>query len=307
MTLRILRVVLPALAVAAVSACGASSGAASSPGTVAVSAAFYPLQFAVQQVGGTHVRATSVTKPGAEPHDLELTPRDVAGLAHADVVVYERGFQPALDDAVASDDRRALDVTSAARLDLAAPAEEGETSAAARKGAKDPHFWLDPVRYGAVARAIGERLSAVDPAHAADYRSGAAAFIAKLDTLDHDYAAGLRSCTHREIVTGHAAFGYLAHRYGFTQDGIAGVSPDAEPDAATMRDLVDHIRSRGVTTVYAETLVSPALATTIAHETGARVEVLDPVEGITKASQGKDYFEVMRANLATLRSGQGCS
>jgi zinc transport system substrate-binding protein len=313
MTPRSLGTVLSVLAIAMVSACGSSEGAGvSSSGKVAVSAAFYPLQFAVEQVGGSHVSVASVTKPGAEPHDLELTPKDVAGLQKSDLVVYEKGFQPALDDALKQDGDKALDVSSSAELDLAAPAEEHDHEASAPAepaghNAKDPHFWLDPVRYAAVATAIGERLAAVDPAHAADYRSGAAAFDAKLDALNNEYTSTLSTCKQKEIVTGHAAFGYLARRYGLSQEGIAGVTPDAEPDAATMKEIVEHIKEHRVTTVYAETLVSPALAETIGRETGAKVEVLDPVEGITGDSRGKDYFEVMRSNLNTLKSGQGCS
>ena len=275
-----------------------------------MSAAFYPLEFVVRQVGGSHVAVTSVTKPGAEPHDLELTPRDVAAVRQADLVVYEKGFQPAMDDAVPQDSSHVLDVSSAAHLDLPAPAEGGTSVTPASPsagGARDPHFWLDPQRYASVAQAVAARLATVDPAHAADYRAGAARFTTELTQIDHEYRTGLESCAHHEIVTGHSAFGYLARRYGLTQAGIAGVTPDAEPNASTMSSIVDRVRQDGITTVYAETLVSPALSETIARETGTRVAVLDPIEGITSASKGKDYFEVMRTNLATLRTGQGCS
>ncbi|HEV7171911.1 metal ABC transporter substrate-binding protein [Pedococcus sp.] len=298
------------VAVALTSACSTSPGAAA-PGTVSVAAAFYPLQFVVEQVGGSHVSVTPVTKPGGEPHDLELTPRDVVAVRQADLVVYERGFQPAMDAAVSQASSHAFDISNAAHLDLAAPAEGLATQGAAppggAAGARDPHFWLDPTRYASVAQAIGQRLAAVDPAHAADYRAGAARFVARLTQLDHAYRAGLASCAHKEIVTGHSAFGYLARRYGLIQEGIAGVTPDAEPDASTMESIVQRIRADHITTVYAETLVSPALSETIARETSAKVAVLDPIEGITSASRGKDYFDVMRSNLATLRAGQECA
>lgn len=291
---------------ASLTACSPAAGHVA--GKVNVAAAFYPLQFVVEQVGGSHVSVTPVTKPGAEPHDLELTPQDVVAVRQADLVVFEKGFQPAMDDAVKQAPSHAFDVSGAAHLDLPAPSEGGTTpSTPAPAGARDPHFWLDPTRYASVAEAIGARLAAVDHTHAADYRAGAARFVAELSRLDHAYRAGLASCAHQEIVTGHSAFGYLARRYGLTQEGIAGVTPDAEPDASTMQSIVERIRADHVTTVYAETLVSPALAETIARETSAKVEVLDPIEGITSASRGKDYFEVMRSNLVTLRAGQGCS
>lgn len=305
---------LSALAVAgllsALSACGAG-GVSSSDGRLSVVASFYPLQYAAEQVGGDLVRVSSLTKPGVEPHDLELTPRDVLSVIKADVVVYEKGLQPAVDDAITQAARgTALDVSTAAHLDLYSTktrhTDESTAERAAHSSA-DPHFWLDPVRYAAVGEAIAAHLERLDPAHTSDYRTRAAGLASRLHTLDAEFAKGLAHCTNRTIVTSHAAFGYLAKRYGFVQEAIAGVSPDSEPTASTMRDLARQVRKSGASTVYAETLVSPVIAETVAREAGAKVAILDPVEGITDASAGRDYFEVMRANLATLRAGQGCS
>ncbi len=304
---------LTAAALLALTACGSGTSEAGTGDRVEVTAAFYPLQWATEKVGGDHVEVGSLTKPGAEPHDLELTPKDVAQLASADLVVYLEGFQPAVDDAVASEAKDAgFDVSADADLDLTAT-EDGHDHAgesaeehAEHSTGKDPHFWLDPVRFEKVATAIGERLATADPENAADYRAGAAALVTELGSLDAEFEKGLASCTSKDIVTGHVAFGYLAERYGLSQEGIAGLSPDAEPDAATLRDLAAHVEEHDVKTVYAETLVSPALAETLARETGATVAVLDPIEGITDASKGSDYLEVMRSNLETLRQGQQC-
>ncbi|GGL26211.1 zinc ABC transporter substrate-binding protein [Phycicoccus endophyticus] len=308
---------LPALATVsllALAGCGSTSGddaSAERDGGLAVAAAFYPLQWASEQVGGDHVEVTSLTKPGAEPHDLELTPKDVTEMASADVVVYLAGFQPAVDDAVSSEAQEAgFDVSPEADLDLAAPAEghdHGEEGAEEEhKEGQDPHFWLDPVRFEQVVTAIGERFATEDPDNAQDYRANAEATVADLKTLDEEYRTGLADCASTDLVTGHAAFGYLAERYGLSQEGIAGLSPDVEPDAATLRELAAHIEEHGVTTVYSETLVSPDLAETLARETGASVAVLDPIEGITDETQGSNYLEVMRSNLTTLEQGQQC-
>lgn len=285
---------------------GGSSGGSSSPGgTVPVVTSFYPVQYAVQQVGGSHVSVTSLTKAGAEPHDVELSPQDVAGLTRASLVVYAKGFQPAVDTAVDQEARgRALDVAPVANLDLAAPAEQG---AAVANGAKDPHFWLDPQRYSAVVSAIADRLAATDPDHASDYRANAAALTARLTQLDADFRSGTATCRVKDLVTSHAAFGYLASRYGFTQVPIAGLSPDVEPSAAKLAEVADFVKAHRITTIYAETLVEPAFADTVARNTGAKVATLDPIEGLTSASAGADYLEVMRSNLAVLKAGQGCS
>ena len=107
-------------------------------------------------------------------------------------------------------------------------------------------------------------------------------------------------------MTSHAAFGYLADAYDLHQEGITGLSPEAEPSPAALARIARFVEDEGVRTIYAETLVSRD-ADTLARETGARVAVLDPIEGLTDESAGDDYFEVMRANLSTLRAGQECT
>ena len=260
----------------------ASADAGDDDGRMPVTAAFYPLQFVAERVGGEHVRVTSLTKPGVEPHDLELTPRAVGALARSKGVVYLGGFQPAVDQAVTRRPRMPRSTSRPPRASRSpARDEHGDGDAA-----PDPHFWLDPTRLADVATALGEDFARRDPANAADYRANAAALVADLDGLDTEFRTGLAQCRTRELVTGHAAFGYLAERYDLHQEGVAGVSPDVEPDAAALRDLSAHVRDAGVTTVYSESLVSPALAETVAREAGARVAVLDPLEGLTDASRG---------------------
>ncbi len=302
-------------ALAGLAACGSGDPSAGSDGRLEVSASFYPLQFAAERIGGDHVDVTALTKPGAEPHDLELTPRDVGGMASSDVILYLEGFQPAVDQAVAQEAAdRGFDVTPWADLSITATEEgqdhdSGSTDASEETGpgARDPHFWLDPVRFEGVADAIAARFAQLDPPNAAEYARNGKALVSDLKALDAEFRTGLASCATHELVTAHAAFAYLAERYGFSQEGIAGISPDTEPDAATLRTLADIVRTHHVSTVYSELLVSPALADTLARETGAAVAVLDPVEGVTPESRGTNYLEIMRSNLATLEKGQRCA
>ncbi len=163
------------------------------------------------------------------------------------------------------------------------------------------------MRYADVGDAIAVELGQRDAANAAAYTANAKAFRAQLTTLDGEFRAGLKSCRIKDVVTSHAAFGYLSEAYGLTQVSISGLTPDTEPSPSALADLSAHIRESGATTVYAETLVSEDVAKTLSRETGARLAVLDPIEGITTKSAGQDYPSVMRANLATLRSGQECS
>ncbi len=295
-----------------------STGAAATEGAVVTS--FYPLQLATQAITGSALPVTVLTKPGAEPHDLELAPQDVGGLTQARLVIYADGFQPAVDEAMAQvDPNRVLDVADVASLTLdgadeehadhADSADHASESAGdhAEHAGADPHFWLDPQRYAAVAKAIGTRLAQDDPANAAAYGRNTSAFIDRLTALDRDLKAGLASCESTVLVTSHAAFGYFAQRYGLDQHGISGISPEAEPSAAGLKAVADLVRTQKVTTIYQETLVEPKFAQTVATSTGAALATLDPIEGITAESAGKDYFEVMRSNLTALQKGLGCS
>lgn len=307
-------VVIALVAMVGTAACGTGSGAESGAGSDAgggglnVVTSFYPLQYVTQRVLGDAGAASSLTKPGAEPHDLELNAKDMAKVSGARLVVYLKGFQPSVDEAVSSQaSGKALDVTSAADLSLTyTPIEEGAAQST-EAGSVDPHFWLDPVRLSTVVDAIAARLGQVDPSHASTFTANAAAVRGDLQALDGEFRTGLKSCTSTDLVTSHNAFGYLAQRYGLRQVGITGLTPEQEPNATQVAEVVDFVKTHHVRTIYFETLASPKIADTVATSTGARTAVLDPIEGLTSASDGKDYLQVMRSNLRNLRTGQPCS
>jgi zinc transport system substrate-binding protein len=274
------------IAVAGCGGAGAGSGGAAGAGIKQVVAAFYPLAFAAAEIGGAGVDVKNLTPPGAEPHDLEVSPRDVADVRDADLVLLlGHGFQPQLEDAVGDGD-------NVVRL-LDTPGLEVHSN-------NDPHVWLDPVRYAKVVDRIGQELGE---------QSAANDLKRRLMDLDSEFRAGLADCERNEIVTSHEAFAYLAERYALEQVAITGLSPEAEPEPGRLQDVVNLVRARGVTTIYFETLVSPRIAETVARETGAKTAVLNPIEGLTEeqAANGEDYFSLMRMNLAALRAGLGCS
>ena len=280
--------------------------ACSAPSTEGIStvAGLYPLTYVLERVGGRDVSVTNLTKPGAEPHDLELTPRQVAGIETAALVVYLPGLQPAVDDAVRSEARdHALNVADVVPL-LPAPTALG-ASEPAEGSPTDPHVWLDPRRMASITDAVAARLSTIDPAHASGYRERATAFRTDLAALDAQYRQGLSTCRRHDIVTSHAAFGYLADRYGLHQVAVSGLDPEQEPSPRRIADVISYVRQHDVTTIYFETLVSPKVAQTVADETGARTAVLDPIEGLPEG-RAANYLTVMRDNLAALRSGLGC-
>jgi zinc transport system substrate-binding protein len=255
-----------------------------------VVAAFYPLAYAAERIGGSTFDVQNLTPPGAEPHDLELTPREVARIQDASVVLYlSHGFQPAVSKAVEQARGKRLDILTGLPLHAADGSEAGLTA--------DPHVWLDPVLFARVATKIGTALG-----------RPATALVADLRKLDTDYRQGLRDCKRHEIVTSHAAFGYLAARYGLEQVSITGLTPEAEPTPKQLARVIQIVRRTHATTVFFETLVSPRLADTVAREVGARTAVLDPIEGLTPTEQkrGDDYLTLMRRNLAALRKALAC-
>ncbi len=296
---------------------------------------FYPLEFATTRIVGDLATVETLTSPGVDPHDAELSPQSVAGVKQADLVIFSSGLQPGVDDAVegqASD--HSLDVNDAADLmestsegepegahseeeeggyseeeqaDEEAHTEEEEGHSEEEQGATDPHFWLDPARMADVSLAIADQLGQADPDNAETYQANAEELVAELTALKQEYDTGLASCTQEDLVTTHSAFAYISEPYGFQQVGITGLEPDSEPSAARLAEVSKIVEESGATTVYSEVLLGADIAETVANETGAQVQVLDPIEGVTDASPGEDYIEIMRANLEALREGQGCS
>ena len=296
---------VPALATAALVLAGcASAPSGAAPGTeqpggvVKVLASFYPLQYVTEKVGGDLVEVSSLTPPGAEPHDVELSPRQVRSVGEVGLVVYLSGFQRAVDEALAA--REPAHV-----LDAADTADLRPAPGAADDATLDPHFWLDPDRLARLATPVAAALAELDPDNADTYAANATTLLADLASLDAEFRAGLATCEQRVIVTSHEAFGYLTDRYDLEQVGISGLDPDAEPSPARLKEIGDVVRAQGVTTIFSEELVNPKVAQTLAADLDITSAVLDPVESL--ADPSSDYRGVMGKNLGVLRAALACT
>ena len=285
---------LPAL----LAACGGSSS-----GKPVVVASFYPLAYLTAQIAGDRAEVRNLVPAGAEPHDWEPKASDIAGIAKASVFVYNgAGFEAWVPKALdAARSARRIDVEATKGLPLAPPPPGAESA----DYPADPHAWLDPALAKGMAAQIAAGLTQADPAGKEVFAANLAALSAKLDNLDGDFKAGLASCARQDVITAHAAFGYLTRRYGLTQVAIEGLSPDAEPTPARLAEVTRLARTTGATTIFFETLVSPKVAEAIAREIGAQTLTLDPLEGV-KDERTQNYFTVMASNLANLRLGLGC-
>jgi zinc transport system substrate-binding protein len=299
--LRRVAAVLTAVAlVAGLSACRLPSRTSGRP---AVVAGFYPLYFVADRIAGRYNDVVDLTPPGVEPHEYELTVRQVAQVDEARVGLYEKGIAPSVDQAMDNDspDHR-LEVSSVVPLMVPAVGYGEETA-----DSKDPHFWLDPVLLGQVADAFAVTMAEADPPHAAYYRAQGRRLVRDLHALDRAYARGLASCRIRTVVVRHDAFEYLARRYHLDVVPIAGLEPDAEPSLSRLHDLASLVEERGVTTIFFETLATPDLARSLASDTGLRTAVLDPVEGLSSSDPHATYLSLMRQNLAALTKANECS
>lgn len=312
-----------ALALSACSSTAPSSTSGAKDGTLTVMASFYPLQYLAEKIGGEHVTVTSLTPAGAEPHDLELSPKTVDALSSADAVIYLAGFQSAVDEAIEQQaPKTVIDVSPAVQLveagvDANHPSEEEDEGTDEAQSSEadghedhhhdmsaDPHFWLDPVRMASAATLVGDKLAEANPANAEMYKTNAKALKDELTSLGNDLVSKTSTCQIKTFVTAHTAFGYLADRTGLTQVGISGLDPDSSPSPARLAEISQIAKDQGVTTIFTEALIDPKIAQTLADDLGITTAVLDPIESQTDPS--KDYSGVMNDNIDALTKALNC-
>ena len=312
-----------ALALSACSSTAPSSSSGAKDGTLTVMASFYPLQDLAEKIGGEHVTVTSLTPAGAEPHDLELSPKTVDALSSADAVIYLAGFQSAVDEAIEQQaPKTVIDVSPAVQLveagvDANHPSEEEDEDTDEAQSSEadghedhhhdmsaDPHFWLDPVRMANAATLVGDKLAEANPANAEMYKTNAKALMDELTSLGNDLVSKTSTCQIKTFVTAHTAFGYLADRTGLTQVGISGLDPDSSPSPARLAEISQIAKDQGVTTIFTEALIDPKIAQTLADDLGITTAVLDPIESQTDPS--KDYSGVMNDNIDALTKALNC-
>lgn len=283
-----------------------------SEGRMDVVAGFYPLAYISEQIGGDTVKVQNLAKPGVEPHDLELSPKQVTRIADADLAVYLKGFQPEFDEAVIHHNKdRGFDASKVEPLlDGYVPLEAEDEQKGGHKHevaedakGKDPHVWLSPIRLAGLVEALAKRFSEIEPDHAEKFQKAGAELRGKLQALDQEVSGKLQNCQSRSFVVNHNAFGYFAERYNLKQIAISGLSPETEPSPERLAEVARLAKENNVKTVFFESLVSPKVSETIAREIGAKTAELDPMESKPK---GGDYFSQTRANTEALRTALRC-
>jgi zinc transport system substrate-binding protein len=273
------------------------------PGKMKVTASFYPLAFFTQQIAGDKADVTNITPSGAEPHDYEPTPKDIIDIADSKLLIL---LGPGLE-AWGNNIKQNLDPKNT-RIITVGEGIINQTVVEDGQNVTDPHIWLSPPLAKQIADKIALALAQIDPANKDYYNANAEGLKAKLDELDKEYTAELQSCKQKNIVTSHAAFGYLATAYALSQVPIAGLSPDAEPSSQQLADVAKFVKKNNIKYIFFESLVSPKLSDTIATETGAKTLELNPIEGLTpdQIKNGESYVTVMEQNLTNLKIALEC-
>jgi zinc transport system substrate-binding protein len=272
-------------------------------GKIKVISSFYPMYYFSRQIAGDKADVTNITPAGAEPHDYEPTAREIVGIEQSDLLILNGGSLEAWGDKIKNQimNGRPLVIVAGENLANKQLVENGQTI-------RDPHVWLSPELAKQEVENILQGFIRIDPAHSVMYQSNAQTVENRLDSLDQEYSRSLSLCAKQDIVTSHAAFGYLADRYHFNQVNITGISPDQEPSTQKLAEISDLVKKQGIKYIFFESLISPKLSETIANETGAQTLVLDPVEGLSNQDiqNGKDYFTQMQTNLSNLKLALEC-
>lgn len=269
---------------------------------IQVTTSFYPLYFFASQIGGEKAQVQNLTPAGAEPHDWEPTTRDITRIEKSHLLILNGGVETWGDKIKSSLQNKNITIIVAGEgLFTRQLSEEEQTS-------PDTHVWLSPPLARKEADAITKGFIKIDPSNIVYYEANQKRLDDQLDQLDQAYKQGLNNCQQKDIITSHAAFGYLAATYGLNQVSVAGLSPDAEPSSQQLAKIITFAKSRNVKYIFFEKLVSPKLAETIAREINAQTLVLDPLEGLSndEINSGKNYFTLMQENLKNLQKALEC-
>jgi len=272
----------------------------------------------VRAVAGEDVNLVTLLPANADPHAFQPTPNDVVVLSQADVVFLSGAdLEADLADILATSSGLIVDLSARIALRESASLEhDHETSVHDEEdehadeehshGAYDPHVWFDPTNVMIWTSAIERTLAELDPENAAGYASRAVTYRRALADLDLWIwsQVGRIPNERRNLVTDHLAFGYFAARYGLRQVGtiFPGTSTLSEPSARELAELIDTVKELGVPAIFVGTTVSPALAETVAADTGTEMVVL--YTGALSESTGPapTYIEFMRFNTESIVS-----
>ncbi|MGV3465646.1 MAG: metal ABC transporter substrate-binding protein [Heyndrickxia sp.] len=263
---------------------------------------FYPMYEFTKNVAGNKADVQLLIPSNVEPHDWEPTPKDIANIQRANLLVYNseslESWVPNIEKSLGNNGLTFIAASNG--IDLMKG--EGDEDPNDRNDL-DPHVWLSPALAKQEVKNITQALVKTDPKNQRYYEKNSEEYLNKLSELDNKFRTELKDVKRNELITQHAAFGYLAKEYNLKQVPIAGLSPDQEPSPAKLAELKKFAKEHDLKVIYFEELASPKVAETLAKEIGAKTKVLSTLEGLSKEDQkkGMDYISEMEENLQSLK------
>ncbi|WP_434501084.1 metal ABC transporter substrate-binding protein [Peribacillus frigoritolerans] len=272
---------------------------------------FYPMYEFTKNITKDKAQVDLLIPSNIEPHDWQPTPKDMAAIQHADLLVYNSPFMEtwifSIQESLDKDGPLFIEASEGIPLMEGTEEESDQDNGESDHHDEDhkqfdPHVWLSPVLAQKEVQTITDAIVKQDPENKDYYERNSENYIQQLKELDELYRTTLDKPSNKEMITQHAAFGYLAKEYGLTQVPIAGLSPSEEPSPAKLAELKKYAKEHQINVIYFEETTSPKVAQTLAGELGAETEVLNTLEGLSKEDQekGLSYIEVMKNNLKSL-------
>jgi len=305
------------MAVLMIAACQKEQPRISGSRKLVIVATLFPLYDFAREITAGKADVTLLLPPGVEAHSFEPKPGDMITINNADVFLYTGKYmEPWVEKILQSVDNKKLvvvdtskDVALLTATDDYRENHNGDGHHGHEHGAYDPHIWLDFTNAQKMVDNILEGLAQQDPANKDIYTQNAAAYKAKLQSLDNNFKHGLSTCrTNIFIHGGHFAFNYLASRYNLRYVSAYGMSPNAEPTPGKIMDLKKSIREQNIKYIFYEELITPRIANMLNKETGVRLLKLNGAHNISKddLKNGKTFVELMEGNLNNLKVGLEC-
>ncbi len=270
-----------------------------------VVASFYIPYELTKNVGGDRIEIKNLVPAGASAHDYDPTPADIKTVEAAQVFVYNGA---SMDDAWV---KKLLGVVKNRDKLVVVEATKGLPLRKAPEGEEefefDPHVWLDPLLVKEMVKNIERGLVQADSAGRSSYEANARSYQTRLDALDGKIRSGLAECRLRDLIISHQFLDYFAARYNLRAHALSGLEPE-EPTPQRLRELIELGKRLGIKYIFAETLEKQKALEVLARELGAKILILDPLEGLSEEDEraGKHYLTIMEENLSNLRIGLEC-
>ena len=255
-----------------------------------------------EQVGGPHVRVTSLLSGYENEHTYSPKPSDLVAVRKARLL-FEVGiglevWVSSLVKNAGSASLRVVTTSKGIALLRDRPDHDGAVHAAEEDERGNPHVWLDPENATTMMRHITEALIQVDPAHATEYRTNQASYLRKLDQLRGDLSERISRVADRRFIAHHPAWPYFARRFGFQIVGTIQPQSGSEPSALHLHGLIAKIKNDRIKVVVSEVQLSQRIPDLLAKETGTRVVVLTTLPGGLPHTD--TYLDMLRYNVLQL-------